>query len=471
MKNNLIYGKVPPQAKELESAVLGAIMLEKEAYGQVADVLKPESFYVLANETIYRAIVNLARKNQPVDILTIMQELIGLGKLESVGGANYLTQLTKDVVSSAHIKAHADIINRMYVSRELLKVAGNIINRAYDGEPDVFELISEVERSLIEISDKSSNNDMVHISQVVHEAHDRIEDWSFQHKENPDIPTGVPTGFTDLDRATRGWQPGDLILLAARPSVGKTALMLALIRHAALGIKPTVVAAWSLEMKAIYLVLRMLSAESNTVLYKIQTGRLDDNEMAKLVKEGMKVLSTAGIYFDDKSEVSLRTITAKSRRLKKKEGLGLIVIDYLQLMESEGKKENRNLEIGTISRDLKKLAVELQVPIIALSQLSREAEKHITWESGPPAWTLRDSGSLEQDADLIIMLWGPSDKDIEKAPEIRNKRRARIVKQRNGVRLTVELDFQDSIQLFKNGEDSPVTNVSNWKPIRDAANF
>lgn len=463
LNNNLTYGKIPPQAKELESAVLGAIMLEKEAYDQVCELLRPETFYVSANEIIYRAITNLARKNQPIDSLTVMEELIGLKKLDEVGGPYYLTQLTKNVFSSAHIKAHAEIIHKKYVLRELIKVSGEALNRAYNDEPDVYELLTEVERSLGEIQDKSANNDLIHISHVMHEAYNQIEEW----RKNETTLTGVPTGFSDLDKATRGWQPGDLILLAARPSVGKTALALGIIRNAALGIKPTTVAAWSLEMKAIYLGLRMLAAESKTILYKIQTGRLDDQEMADLVKKGMNILSKAGIYFDDTSQVNFRTIAAKCRRLKKKQGLGLIVIDYLQLMESEGKKESRNLEIGGISRDLKNLAVELQVPIIALSQLSREAEKHITWESGPPTWTLRDSGSLEQDADVILMLWEPSDKDKEQDPSLATKRKLKIAKQRNGVRLTLELDFEDDIQLFSTITTAP-TIVQSWKPLKQA---
>lgn len=466
MNKNLTYGKVPPQAKELEAAVLGAIMLEKDAFDQVSETLSPESFYIPANEFVYRAIANLARKNQPIDELTVMQELITMGKLEDAGGAYYLTVLTRGVVSSAHIKAHAEIIHQKFVLRELISIAGDALNKAYNDDSDAYDLLTEVERSLSGISERSANNDLVHISHTINEAHNQIEEW----RKNETTLTGVSTGFPDLDRATRGWQPGDLILLAARPSVGKTALALSFIRNAALGIKPTTVAAWSLEMKSIYLVLRMLAAESKTILYKIQTGRLDDSEMADLVNNGMKVLSTAGIYFDDKSQVNFRTIAAKCRRLKKKEGLGLIVIDYLQLMDGEGKKENRNLEIGGISRDLKNLAVELQVPIIALSQLSREAEKHITWESGPPPWTLRDSGSLEQDADVVLMLWEPSDKDKEQNPAIAGKRKVKIAKQRNGVRLTLELDFEDDIQLFQCVKDtSPATIVNTWKPISNAA--
>lgn len=445
MTNLSIYGKVPPNASELETAVLGAIMIEKSTYDEVSEMLVPESFYSPSNETVYRAMVNLVKQNKPIDELTVCEELQRMGELEKIGGPFFVTKLTNAVVSSANIKTHAAIIQDKYVLRELIKVCGNLLGDAYSELADAGSLLTEADKAIALIADKSVTNEMVHISTVISHAHNKIEEW----RRNDTSVTGVSTGFSDLDQATRGWQPGDLILLAARPSVGKTAFALSLIRNAALGIKPTTVAVWSLEMKSVYLILRMLAAESDIILNAIQTGDLSDNDMADLINKGMKKLSAANIFFDDTSTVNFRTIQAKCRRLKKKNQLGLIVIDYLQLMQTEGKNESRNLEIGGISRDLKNLAQELEVPVIALSQLNREAEKHISWESGPPKWTLRDSGSLEQDADLILMLWGPNEAEILNDKSLEGKRRLKIAKQRNGVCLTLQFDFQQEIQLFK----------------------
>jgi replicative DNA helicase len=441
----LMYGKVPPQAKDLEDAVLGAIMLEKNAIDTATEILRPECFYVGANQRIFIAMLELQKKGMPTDMLTVAEELRTREELEMVGGPYYITRLTNAVVSAANIEFHCRIILQKFLQREIIRISGELISEAYEDCTDVFELLDAAEKRILSIGTDHLHSEMVDMSTVMQRSMEQIDVW----RHNDSTITGVPSGFSDLDRATRGWQPGDLIILAARPSVGKTALALNIIRNAALGDKKVAVAVWSLEMKAMYLGLRLLASESGILLHKIQTGRLDDQELKDLVKNGVEKLVKARIKFDEGSNINLRTLTAQARRLKKKGELGLIVIDYLQLMSGEEKSGNREQEIAKISRGLKNLAQELQVPIIALSQLSRENAKAVTWESGPPMYALRESGAIEQDADMVMMLWGPSDEDINRSPELNGKRKVKIAKQRNGVVLTVTLDFRNEIQLFE----------------------
>ena len=438
--------KLPPQAKEVEIAVIGAIMLESAAYDLVSTYLNPSSFYVESHQKIFRAIETLKKSHSPVDIITVVQELTSSGDLEGVGGAYEVVKFTNAVVSSANIEAHAKIVCEKAIMRNLIKSSSDIINAAYEEGTDVFDLLQFAESSIKSIGDSTVQGGMVGIQSVVLDSLKKIEEWRL----NDSTLTGIPTGFPELDRATRGWQNGDLIVIAARPGGGKTAMALNLIRNAALNTKkPTVVAAWSLEMKATFLVLRMLAAESEIILHKIQTGRLTDREMDQLMVKGAEVLSKASIYFDENSHVTLKSLKAKARRLKKQNNLGMIVIDYLQLMSGDTSKGNREQEISSISRELKNLAQELDVPVIALSQLSREGAKTVSWEVSPPASALRESGAIEQDADLIIMLWGANESEIAHDGSLEGKRKIRIVKQRNGVLLTMELDFRSEIQLFE----------------------
>jgi replicative DNA helicase len=330
--------------------------------------------------------------------------------------------------------------------RSLISVSSEIIKAAYEEGADAFDLVELAEKSILHIGNTTAQGGMVGIQSVVIDAIKKISEWRL----NDSTLTGIPTGFPELDRATRGWQNGDLIVIAARPSGGKTAMALNLIRNAALNpTKPVVVAAWSLEMKATFLVLRMLAAESEIILHKIQTGRLTDEEMEKLLRKGADVLNKSQIYFDENNSVTMKSLKSKARRLKKKNNLGMIVIDYLQLMSGDTSKGNREQEISTISRELKNLAQELDVPVIALSQLSREGAKNVSWEVAPPPSALRESGAIEQDADVIIMLWGANEQEQAQDPYLEGKRKIRIVKQRNGVLLTLELDFRSEIQLFE----------------------
>lgn len=443
---NEYYGKIAPQAKELEDAVLGAIMLERDAFQIANDLLNPECFYAEANQRVFRSMQSLAQKSLPIDLLTVVEELKTKEELDLVGGAYYVSKLTNSVVSSANIDAHSRIVLQKYISRKLIDVCGGIIQDSYDQSNDVFEVLDKAEENILKITSKNVQGDMIPISKVLMQAITKIEEW----RKNEGTLTGVTSGWPDLDKATRGWQPGDFIVLGARPSVGKTAFALNLVRNAAVQGKKTV-AVFSLEMKAVYLALRMMAAESDIYLYRLQTGRMDQDQMNSLIKGAVEKLSQANIFFDENTNINLRILKSKARRLKKKNNLGLIVIDYLQLMSGDN-KGNREQQVSEISRGLKNLAQDLDIPIIALSQLSRESEKTIGWDSAPGPSALRESGGIEQDADVIMMLWAATVSEIQKEPSLDGKRKIKIVKARNGVLTTIEFDFKNEIQLFKTAD-------------------
>jgi replicative DNA helicase len=443
--------KIQPQAKDAEIAIIGALMLENNAIDKVSDLLTPDSFYVTAHQKIYAAITELQKKHKPIDFITVTEQLKANEDLEIIGGPYELVKLSNSIVSTANIVNHAKIVHEKYILRKLISVSSEIISKAYEPETDPFEVVDMAEKYILNLSD-ANQSDVLHISTVMVNTLKKIDKW----KASGSSITGIRSGFSDLDRATRGWQPGDLIIIAARPSVGKTAFALNLVRNAALN--GSGVGVWSLEMKAPYLALRMLAAESDIILNKLQTGRLDDSDYRKL-NEAAGNLSKHKIFFDDANSVNLRSLKAKARRLKKKHDIGLIVIDYLQLMNGES-KNNREQEIATISRELKNLAQELEIPIIALSQLSRDGVKGSSWDIPPPISALRESGAIEQDADLILMLWGAN--ESEKAGDISYefKRRIRIMKQRNGMLMTCEMDFKNEIQLFKSIVDIENNDIS-----------
>src|SRR5258706_1331507 len=467
----MVYGKVPPQAKDLEEAVLGAIMLEKNAFDTVVEILKPECFYVDAHQLIYKAMQSLSNKSQPIDILTVVEELRFKEELEMVGGPYYVTKLTNAVVSSADIEAHARIILQKFIQRELIRISGEIIGDAYEDSTDVFDLLDDAESKLFEITNNHLRKNFDTIDSVLVKTIQRIED--LRHK-NEDV-TGVPSGFASLDRVTYGWQNTDLIILAARPAVGKTAFALNLARNAALHTsKPTPVAMFSLEMSAGQLVQRILSAESEIWLEKIARGKLEEHEMKQLYAKGIQRLAQAPIYIDDTPALNIFELRAKCRRLKNKHNVGLIIIDYLQLMSGTGENRNANREqeISRISRDLKGLAKELQVPIIALSQLSREVEKRKEGNKMPQLSDLRESGAIEQDADMVMFLYRPEYYDItsnELGESNKGETLIRIAKHRNGQMDTIKLKALLHIQKFVE-EDGGDYNPSlpaggNWTPV------
>lgn len=442
--------------------MLGAIMLSRDAYDLASEIISADCFYSDAHKAIFKVFQKLSRKRQPIDLFTVANELHVDGMLEQIGGAHTITALTNSVVSDANVEQHCKIIFQKYMNREMIRLSAELYNRAFSDE-DSFELLDYAEKELAAL-DSTTASGMVRIDKVVMEAMNQIDMWRAM---DSDI-TGVPSGFEGLDVITRGWQPGDLILIGARPSVGKTALALNLVKNAAQNsIKPVTVAVWSLEMKAMFLVLRMLAAESKTFLDRLQTGNISQDEMNQIMRGAAKTLSELGIYFDEKSSVSISSIIRKAKRLKKTDNLGLIVIDYLQLVLGDDKKV-REQQIASISRELKNLASDLGIPIIALSQLSRESgTKGINWESGPPVSALRESGALEQDADVIAMVWGPSDEDIAQNPTLKKRRKVRVVKQRNGVLGTIEFDFRNEIQLFESIQDTTSAGFRTAGPVRN----
>ena len=469
--NSMVYGKLPPQAKDLEEAVLGAIMLEQSAFDIVAEILKPEHFYVESHQLIFKSMQSLTQKSQPIDILTVSEELKFSGNLEKVGGAYFVTRLTNAVVSAANIEAHSRIVLQKFIQRELIRISGEIIGDAYEDSTDVFDLLDDAESKLFEITNNHLRKNFDSIDTVLVKTIQRIEDL---RNKNEDV-TGVPTGYPSLDHVTYGWQPTDLIVLAARPSVGKTAFALNLARHAALHpTKATPVVFFSLEMSAGQLVQRILSAESEIWLEKIARGRLQEHEMKQLYAKGIQRLAQAPIFIDDTAALNIFELRAKCRRLKNKHNVGLIIIDYLQLMSGTGENRNTNREqeISRISRDLKGLAKELQVPIIALSQLSREVEKRKEGSKMPQLSDLRESGAIEQDADMVMFLYRPEYYDIttnEHGENNKGETHVRIAKHRNGSLETIKLKALLHIQKFieEDGTSFGGLPQGNWKPVQD----
>ena len=471
----MVYGKVPPQAKDLEEAVLGAIMLEKNAFDAVIEILKPECFYVEAHQRIFKSMQSLANKSQPIDILTVAEELRFKEELEMVGGPYYVTKLTNAVVSSAHIEAHARIILQKFIQRELIRISGEIIGDAYEDSTDVFDLLDDAESKLFEITNNHLRKNFDTIDSVLVKTIQRIED--LRHK-NEDV-TGVPSGFTGLDKVTYGWQNTDLIILAARPAVGKTAFALNLARNAVMHpTKPTAVALFSLEMSAGQLVQRILAAESEIWLEKIARGKLEEHEMKQLYARGIQRLAQAPLFIDDTPALNIFELRAKCRRLKNKHNIGMVIIDYLQLMSGTGENRsaNREQEISNISRNLKALAKELNIPIMALSQLSRAVEQRGDKEGSrvPQLSDLRESGAIEQDADMVMFLYRPEYYDVTTNAEGENTKgltEVKIAKHRNGSLETVKLKALLHIQKFVNWDDDPYSSIGlpagGWRPVED----
>ncbi len=469
--STMVYGKIPPQARELEEAVLGAIMLEKSAFDTVVEILKPECFYVDAHQRIFRAMQNLAQKSMPIDLLTVVEELKTKEELELIGGPYYVTKLTNAVVSSANIEAHSRIILQKFIQRDLIRISGEIISDAYEDSTDVFDLLDEAESKLFDITNNHLRKNFDSIDTVLVKTIQRIEDM---RNRQEDI-TGAPSGFASLDRITYGWQPTDLIILAARPSVGKTAFALNLARNAALHpTKPTPIAFFSLEMSSAQLVQRILSAESEIWLEKIARGKMEQHEMEQLYRNGIQRLQSAPIFIDDTPALNIFELRAKCRRLKNKHNVGLVIIDYLQLMSGTGDKRssNREQEISTISRNLKGLAKELGIPIIALSQLSREVEKRKEGDKMPQLSDLRESGAIEQDADMVMFLYRPEYYNItanEMGESNKGETHVRIAKHRNGSLETIKLRALLHIQKFIEMESDDFGGIGvpqgNWKPL------
>ena len=395
--NTLLYGRVMPQALELEEAVLGAILVDRDGLPSVIEILRPESFYNDVHGEIYSMMLDLFEKSQPIDLLTVHETLKKAKKLKDIGGLNYLLELTNKVASSANIEYHARIVAQKFIQRELIRVSTLTIKESYTDQKDVFELLDEAEQNLYDITDTNLNTGYEKLSALAIKTRREIE--AISQKEGS--ITGVPTGFKDLDKLTSGWQNSDLIIIAARPGMGKTAFTLSLARNAALAGKG--VAIFSLEMANTQLVQRLIAMDASINSHKLRNGQLTETEWQSL-NQSVDNMAETPIYIDDTPAINIFELRAKCRRLKQNHDIGLIVIDYLQLMTAapNQKKGNREQEISSISRALKGLAKELSVPVIALSQLSRSVETR-GGSKRPVLSDLRESGAIEQDADLSLI--------------------------------------------------------------------
>ena len=466
---NLQQGKIPPQALELEEAVLGAMLIDKKGVDEVIDILQPDAFYKTAHQLIFEAIYQLFQDSQPIDLLTVSSELRKKGKLESVGGEFYLVQLSQRVASSAHIEFHARIILQKFIQRSLIKISNEIIESAYKESTDVFDLLDEAESKLYDVTQGNIKKSSETAQNLVMEAKKKIEEISKR-----DGLSGVSTGFEKLDKLTSGWQPSDLIIIAARPGMGKTALTLSMARNIAVG-KQIPVAFFSLEMSSVQLITRLISSETGLSSEKLRTGKLADHEWQQL---NVKVtdLEKAPLFIDDTPSLSIFDLRAKARRLSSQHGIKLIVVDYLQLMTAgaSSKTGNREQEISTISRNLKALAKELNIPVIALSQLSRAVETR-GGTKRPMLSDLRESGAIEQDADIVSFIYRPEYYNIdewdddERTPS-QGQAEFIVAKHRNGGLDNIRLKFVGHLGKFEDLDsfDSPFEFQSKMNP-NDAA--
>ncbi|MBL4953362.1 replicative DNA helicase [Neobacillus sp. OS1-32] len=441
--SDLFADRMPPQNIEAEQAVLGAIFLEPSSLTLASEILMPEDFYRAAHQKIFNVMLKLNDEGKAVDLITVTEELSATNLIEDIGGVSYLSELAGSVPTAANIEYYARIVEEKSLLRRLIRTATNIATDGYTREDEVETVLNEAEKSILDVAQRKNAGAFQNIKDVLVRTYDNIE---LMHSRVGDI-TGIPTGFTELDRMTAGFQRNDLIIVGARPSVGKTAFALNIAQNVAIKAGENV-AIFSLEMGAEQLVMRMLCAEGNIDAQRLRTGSLTDDDWGKLVM-AMGSLSNAGIYIDDTPGIRVNEIRAKCRRLKQEHGLGMILIDYLQLIVGSGRPgENRQQEVSEISRALKQLARELEVPVIALSQLSRGVEQR--QDKRPMMSDIRESGSIEQDADIVAFLY--RDDYYDKESENKNIIEIIIAKQRNGPVGTVQLAFVKEYNKFVNLE-------------------
>ncbi len=441
--------KLPPQNIEAEFSVLGGLMLEREAFDQVSDLIGAADFYKPAHQIIYKVISELHQKAQPIDLVTVSNSLQTRNELDTIGGPEYLLSLLDNVVSAANIDSHAKIIHEKSLLRRLINTSSGLIEKAYGSEYDNAEaLIDFAESEILKVGEQKASSGLVDSMEIVKTSIQKIEDL---YKRKADV-TGVPTGFTELDRMTSGLHGGELIIIAARPSMGKTALSLNIASHMALRAKKTV-AYFSVEMGKESVMMRLLAAEAKISMGEIRNGRIQDSSWPKLIQAAGSI-SEASLFIDDTAGISPFEIRARCRRLKAQHGLDCIMIDYLQLMDLKQKVESRERAVSEISKALKAIAKEMQIPIIALAQLNRGVEGRS--DRRPMLSDLRESGSIEQDADVIMMLYRDDyyDKDD---PEKAGSAEIIIGKQRNGPTGTVKLRFDANYNLFKNADNNTIS--------------
>lgn len=449
--SSFTFGKMPPQALSLEEAVLGALMLDKDAISIVLDILRPDSFYLDAHRLIFKSMVKLFEKSQPIDLLTITEALRKEGELEAAGGPYYLVELTNRVASAANIEFHARIIAQKHIMRTLIQVSDEVLREAYDETTDVFDLLDKAEQGLYDITQQHLKGNIENMGSLASQLVKQLEEL----KDKEEGLTGVPSGFTDLDRLTSGWQNSDLIILAARPGMGKTSFVLSLAKNAAMDFNKGI-AVFSLEMSSIQLVQRLVAMEAEISGSKMRNGKMEKYEWEQL-HQAIERMSDAPVFIDDTPGINIFELRAKCRRLKKQHDISLVIIDYLQLMSggSDGHKGNREQEISSISRSLKALAKELNVPVIALSQLSRAVETR-GGSKRPQLSDLRESGAIEQDADIVSFIYRPEYYQIledEEGNSLKNVAELIIAKHRNGALDTVKLKFESEFAKFSDLDD------------------
>ncbi len=454
--SNLVYGKVQPQATQIEEVVLGALMLDKDAMAIVLDILTPDSFYKKPHAIIFDAMIHLFERSQPVDILTVHEALKKSASLEAIGGVGFLVELTNKVASAANIEFHSRIIAQKHIQRELIRVSTSTISDAFEDTKDVFEMLDEAESNLFDITQKNLNRRYTKLGDLAVKAQKELEALS----KKVEGMTGVPSGFTELDRITNGWQRSDLVIVAARPGMGKTAFTLAMARNAALDFnKP--VAFFSLEMSALQLTHRLMSMVAEIPGSKLRNAQLEDYEWQQL-NTAVERFSEVPIYIDDTPAINIFELRAKCRRLKMHHDIQMIVVDYLQLMAAgpdQKRGGTREQEISTISRALKTMAKELDVPVIALSQLSRAVETR-GGNKRPQLSDLRDSGAIEQDADIVLFIYRPDYYEMEADPTIsKDQAEIMISKHRNGALGTVNLKFISQFAKFTDPTDDFFTDL------------
>jgi len=444
-KKEVLVDRMPPHAIEEEMAVLGSMLIDKEAVNKTLEMLEENAFYKEANRKIFQAIVNLDMKGSQIDYLTVTDELEKMGMLDAVGGAYYVTELAGSVPSAANVEYYAKIVLEKSLIRQLIEVSNEIASDAYEAKEPALDLIDEAERKIFSLSEKKLRKGFLPIDPILHNTFEIVE--SFHNREG--TVTGVPTGFTQLDELTSGFQNSDLIILAARPSMGKTAFCLNIARNAAV-MNHTPVGVFSLEMSNTQLAMRMLCSEARVDAHKVRTGKLPKNDWSKLSRSVGK-LADAPIFIDDTPALSVLEIRAKARRLKEEKKIGLIIIDYLQLVRGPASSESRQIEISMISQSLKALAKELDIPVLALSQLSRAVEAR--QDRRPILSDLRESGAIEQDADLVMFIYRAdayATRNQPAPPEEEGIAEIIVAKQRNGPTDTVKLAFQKDYVLFAN---------------------
>ena len=439
-------GKLPPQATDIEEAVLGAMLLEKNAVNDAIDILQPESFYKPEHQKIFSVILELFASSESIDILSVTEKLRKKGELEMVGGPGFINRLTNKIASAAHVEYHARIIAEKYILRSLIEVSSDVIKNAYDETQDVFDVLNEAEEGLFKIAEGNLKKSYEGVDDLVRMALEEIEKAS----ENSDGVSGVPSGFTELDRLTSGWQKSDMIVLAARPGMGKTAFVLSMARNTAVQFNQGV-AIFSLEMSSVQLVKRLMSMETGISSEKLKKGFSDQEDWNQL-HERISNLTNAPIFIDDTPALSIFELRAKCRRLKMQHDIQMVIIDYLQLMTAGTKTGNREQEISTISRSIKEIAKELNVPIIALSQLSRSVETR-GGDKRPMLSDLRESGAIEQDADMVCFIYRPEYYGLiedENGMPTDGVGEVIVAKHRNGSLDNVRLRFVKELTRFEN---------------------